>query len=263
MRKSVACVAFVLGTIVVAAQDNYQFTDPNVQDLFRYARMAVGSAVSKVKAFEMRGKSKVDFNGSLIDCAVNIKILLPDHYLRVDATATDAKLAGYAGRNVLNAIRTGDGFFQTPPENLTPAILKNEQARLARLLLGMATYVTPDVALTFRSAGLVGGMVDPRDSPKATATAQGRAEPNVAEVTGSNQFRARLVIGASSRMPERLIYPGNPGPEETMMFEDRREVAGLQLPFKITTTAGGRIIDLLLFDEIGVNPEIAKGDFKR
>ena len=253
---------FLLGGCVLAAQDNYQFTDPNVQDLFRYARMAVGSAVSKVKAFEMKGKSKVDLGGSLIDCTVDIKVLLPDHYLRIDSTATDAKLAGYAGKNVLNAIRAG-GNLQTPPDNLHQAILKNEQARLARLLLGMATYVTPDVAMTFRSAGMVGGMVDPRDSPKATATAQGRGEPNVAEINGSNQFRARLIVGASSRMPERLIYPGSPGPEETMAFEDRRDVGGFKLPYRVTTTAGGRTIDVLMFDEIVVNPEIGKGDFKR
>jgi len=262
MRRSIACVALVVGGVVVAAQDNYQFTDPNVQDLFRYARMAVGSAVSKVKSFEMKGKSKVDLGGSLIDCTVDIKMLLPDHYLRVDSTATDAKLAGYAGRNVLNAIRAG-GNLQTPPDNIQQTILKNEQARLARLLLGMATYVTPDVAMTFRTAGMVGGMVDPRDAPKATATAQGRGEPNVAEITGSNQFRARIVMGASSRMPERLIYPGSPGPEETMTFEDRRDVGGFKLPYRITTTAGGRTIDVLMFDEIVVNPEIGKGDFKR
>jgi hypothetical protein len=79
--------------MLVADQDNYQFTDPNVQDIFRYARMAVGGGVSKLKTLEMKGKSKVDLNGSLIDCTVDIKFLGPDYYLRVDSTATDSKLA--------------------------------------------------------------------------------------------------------------------------------------------------------------------------
>src|SRR5262249_40491135 len=100
MRKSIACGVLVGGGAGAAAQDNYQFTDPNVQDLFRYARMAVGGAVSKVKALEMKGKSKVDLGGSLIDCMVDIKILMPDNYLRVDATPTDAKLAGYSGKKI-------------------------------------------------------------------------------------------------------------------------------------------------------------------
>jgi hypothetical protein len=262
MRRLIACVALLLGGVTLAAQDNYQFTDPNVQNLFQYARMAVGGAVSKVKSLEMRGKSKVDLNGTLIDCGVDIKVLLPDNYLRIDATATDAKLAGYSGRKILNAIRSGKNL-STPPDNLAQAILKNEQARVARLLLGMATYVTPDVAMTFRSAGMVGGIVDPRDRARTGATASGSAEPNVAEISGSNGFSARLTVGASSRMPEKLVYPGNPGAEETMTFEDRRDVEGLKLPFRITTTAGGRVIDSLTFDEIVVNPAMMKDDFKR
>ena len=32
------------------AQDNYQFSDPNVENTFRYARMAIGGGVSKLKA---------------------------------------------------------------------------------------------------------------------------------------------------------------------------------------------------------------------
>src|SRR3954462_7529101 len=126
-----------------AAQNNYQFSDPNVEDLFRYARMSVGGgAVPKLKALELKGRSKVDMGGSLLDCAVDIKILLPDYYLRVDTTETDAKLARYAGPTVLSAIRAG-GNLSLPPDNLGSTIVRNERVRLARLLLGAITYVTP------------------------------------------------------------------------------------------------------------------------
>ena len=47
------------------------------------------------------------------------------------------------------------------------------------------------------------------------------------------------------------------------LFEDRRDVNGLKLPFHVTTTAGGRIVDELILDQILVNPEIGKDDFKR
>ena len=266
MARRLACLALITAiwcgsTAVSFAQDNYQFSDPNVQDLFRYARMAVGGGVSKVKALELKGKSKVDLNGSLVDCILDIKILLPDHYLRVDATPTDAKLAGFAGKNVLNAIRSGANL-SVPPDNLTSTILKNEQMRLARLLLGAATYVTPSMSMIFHSAGMTGGIVDPRVSAKTTATAEGRGEPNVAEISGPSGFHARLVVDGIDRMPAKLIYPGTPQ-EETMTFEDRRDVNGLKLPFRITTTAGGRVIDALILEQILVNPEIGKGDFKR
>ena len=244
------------------AQDNYQFSDPNVENTFRYARMAVGGgAISKLKALRLKGRTKVDLNGSLVDCAVDIKILLPDYYLRTDATPTDAKLAGYAGKTILNAIRAGANL-SVPPDNLTAAILKNEQLRLARVLLGAATYVTPTFAMIFRSSGLTGGVVDPRVSAKTITQAEGRGEPNVAEVSGTGGFRARLVVDGISRMPAKLIYPNNPM-EETMTFEDRRDVNGLKLPFHVTTTAGGRIVDELILGQILVNPEIGKDDFKR
>jgi hypothetical protein len=242
------------------AQDNYQVTDPNVADIFRYARMAVGGgAVSKIKTMELKGRSKVDFNGSLIDCTVDIKLLMPDYYLRIDATKTDEKLAGFAGKNVLNAIRSG-GNLSLPPANITSAILKNEQARLARMLVGALTYVTPNVNLILHSAGMQGGIVDPRDNPKATATAEGRGVPNVAEISGPNGFHATMTMDATTRMPVRLVYPNGPH-EETMAFEDRRDVSGIKIPFRVTTTAGGRTIDELVFDQVLVNPEIAKADF--
>jgi hypothetical protein len=245
-----------------AAQNNYQFSDPNVEDLFRYARMSVGGgAVPKLKALELKGRSKVDMGGSLLDCAVDIKILLPDYYLRIDATKTDAKLAGYAGTTVLNAIRAGDNL-SLPPDNLGSTIVKNERVRLARLLLGAITYVTPNVSMVFHSAGLLMGMIDPRVSAKTAATAQGTAIPNAADIGGPDGFKGRIVFDAIDRMPSRLVYPGGTE-EETMTFADRREVRGLKVPFHVTTTAGGRLIDDLRFDRVLVDPEIGKGDFKR
>ena len=256
----IAAASWALATISFG-QDSYQFSDPNVENTFRYARMAVGGGVSKLKALQLKGRSRVDVNGSLVNCTVDIRILLPDHYLRTDAAPTDAKLAGFAGKTILNAIRAGANL-STPPDNLTSAILKNEQMRLARLLLGAATYVTPTIAMVFRSSGLTGGLVDPRVSAKTMATAEGRGEPNVADVTGPNGFRARLVVDGITRMPSKLIFP-NDAQEETMTFEDRRDASGLKLPFHMTTTAGGRIVDELILEQILVNPEISKSDFKR
>ena len=45
--------------------------------------------------------------------------------------------------------------------------------------------------------------------------------------------------------------------------KDRRDASGLKLPFHMTTTAGGRIVDELILEQILVNPEISKSDFKR
>ena len=70
------------------------------------------------------------------------------------------------------------------------------------------------------------------------------------------------MFDASDRMPTKLVYPGSPA-EETMTFADRRDAGGLKVPFHVTTTAGGRVIDELIFDQVLVNPEIGKGEFRR
>ena len=61
MRRRLAWLALVaaLGWRLTAApfaQDNYQFSDPNVENTFRYARMAVGGGVSKLKALQLKGR---------------------------------------------------------------------------------------------------------------------------------------------------------------------------------------------------------------
>lgn len=265
-RRAALPAAIVIGLVGCAAgaraQDNYEAADPNAADLFRYARMAVGATVPKIKTLEMKGRSKVDLNGTLIDCMVDIKLLLPDYYLRIDSTRTDAKLAGFAGKTVLNAIRTADGL-STPPSNLTSAILQNEQVRLARLLLGAMTYVTPNVIMAFHSSGTMAASIDPRVSAATRTSVTGSVEPNVIEIQGQKGFRAHLMMSAEDRMPIRILYPNPPVLQETMTFQDRRLVSGFKLPHRITTTAGGRVIDELVFDEILVNPEIGKGDFTK
>ena len=63
MARRLACLTLITAiwcrlAAASFAQDNYQFSDPNVQDIFRYARMAVGGGVAKVQALELKGKSK-------------------------------------------------------------------------------------------------------------------------------------------------------------------------------------------------------------
>jgi hypothetical protein len=116
--------------------------------------------------------------------------------------------------------------------------------------------------MVFHSSGMTVGMVDPRNSAKTAASVDGRGEPNVADISSRDGFNARLTVDASEKWPLKLVYQGNPS-DETMTFADRREVSGLKVPFHVTTTAGGRTIDDLRFEEVLVNPEIGKGDFKR
>jgi hypothetical protein len=253
--------------VLLSAQDSAQFRDPAAQDLFRYARLAVGSgegSVVKLRTLQFKGKSKVDpGSGVLIDCKVDIKILLPDHVLRVDTAPFGQKFSGYAGKTLLTGIQEGDKT-SVPPDNLKPAILKAERVRLAQLMLGAATYISADVSMIFQSIGGATEMIDPRVSARTAAKVDSsRPEPLSLDVGGDDGFKVRFVVDGKTRVPAKLEYAGADNKTVTMAFTDRRAVGGLQMPYRITTTGGARVIDDLIFDEILINPEIGKGDFKR
>ena len=247
-----------------AAQDHTTFMDPNAENLFRNSRSAIsggGGSVIRLKSLIMKGRSRVPGDdGALMQGAVTIKMLLPDNYLRVDTVGPVDKMAGYSGKTVLSAIRS-NGNTEYPPDAVRAQILRAEKLRVARLLLGATTYVSADYTLTFTSIGRSGGMVDPRQSARTTVTVDNsNPEPNAVNVRGDN-FAARFLVDASTHTPLRLIFPGGDQSEVVISFEDRRETGGLLMPYHISMTAGGKILDDLRFDEILVNPEIGKGDF--
>src|SRR4029450_1914490 len=142
-------------------------------------------------------------------------------------------------------------------------MVRNERLRVARLLLGAATYVGPDLALTFRSVPKSVEMVDPRVNARSSGMpAHSSPEPFVALVTG-DRSAARLVVDGSTHAPTQIEYTGQDKNAVVVTFSDRREVAGLLMPFRIVTTSNGRLVDELVLDEILVNPELSKSDFKR
>jgi hypothetical protein len=269
MRVRTALVAAALAGALwcgarVAAQNHTQFVDPAAENLFRYSRMAIGGgAVEKVKTLILRGRSRFPGNdNALVRGRVEIKILLPDYYVRVDTVGATQKVAGFAGRTVLSAIRES-GRVEYPPAPLEKVILRNERLRLDRYLLGALTYAGADRTLTVSSIGRGGEMIDPRQSARtAMRLDQTNVEPNVFAVRGDD-LAARVDIDSSSRMPVRLTFPASDNGEVVLSFDDRRPVDGLQMPYRVTMTEGGAILDELLFDEILINPELGKGDFKR
>lgn len=250
----------------LAAQDSTQFTDAAAADLFRYSRMAVtgGGNIGRLRALSLKGRSRfvVNERGDLTGAVVDIKLLLPDHYLRIDTAGTSQKTAGYAGKTVLSSMHDG-ASVSYPPDQLRQTILQNERQRVARLLLGAITYVGGDLPMTFSSVPQSIEFVDPRINPRTSmAVNNSTAEPYTALVSGAH-FSARFIVDGKNRTPAHIVFVGADKKPVTMTFEDRRSVDGLQLPFHIVTTIDGHAIDDLVFDEILVNPELSKADFKK
>ena len=96
----------------------------------------------------------------------------------------------------------------------------------------------------------------------AIAIENSSAEPFAALVTG-DRFAARFVVDGTTRAPTQIEYVGADKNAVVVAFSDRRLVDGLHLPFHILTTSGGKIVDELVLDEILVNPELSKSDFRR
>jgi hypothetical protein len=271
MKRWIVALAWgiVLGASIgsaprLSAQDHTLFVDPEAENLFRYARMAVGGGgVSRLKALELKGRSRIiDNDGRLVAATVDIKMLLPDYYLRVDTIGARQKVAGYANKTVLSAIRE-NGNVEYPPSQLEKPILRNERLRADRFLLGAITYAGADRSLTISSIGRAGEMIDPRQSARsAMRIDQTHVEPNVFAVRGDD-LAARVEIDSATRLPVRLRFPAGDSSEAVLAFEDRREVDGLKLPYRVVMTEHGQIVDELLLDMILVNPELGKGDFKK
>ena len=258
-----------LAALSPAMQDAAQFRDAAAEDFFRYSRMALGGgAVNKIKTLRLQGRSKTSAGDGMIDADVDIKILLPDHYLRVDATPTSQRISGFAGKTLLSAIREGDSVAY-PPDQLKAPILKAERFRLARLLLGSTTYVSSEMAMRFQSIGGALEMTDPRIGARngtptnAASVDLSHLDPLVVMALAEDGFATRWVVD-SAHLPVRLMYEGGSDRATwTMTFADRRPTGGVLMPYRVTTVSGEKLVDELFFDRIAINPEIGKGDFKR
>jgi hypothetical protein len=242
MRNATVVLVFVAAVTSPVAQDSVIFRDDAAASLFRTSRMNMSgreATIRELLALHMKGTIRIATpDGATESGTTEIKVLLPDRYLRVDSTPGVTRYSGFDRNVLLSAIKAGDST-STVPEALRAAALQSERRRLAYLMIGATTYVSADLSPVIYSAGY---------------GADGRV---VEAVDANRDFLLRLVFGEST-LPTRLEYPGG-----TMTFADRRVADGLQMPFRITTTGGnGRLVDEIVFDTIRANGDLSSRDFK-
>lgn len=254
-----ACaIAAVCGHGVLTGQDsNFQdgvfLRDARTKDLFGSARVAIfggPGGIARLRAMRFKGRSRFPAaDGAMVSAMVEIRVLLPDRYLRIDSGSFGRRMAGYAGSKTLDLIEMPDG--KAVPNSGDPAaVLFTNRAELARLMLGVATYASQEMPLKLQT----------RETPVAMP---GPSEPLGIDAVGENGFAARIVFDGKSHLPVRLVFWGPDRTVLTTSYADRRSSGGMKAPFSIVTTAGDRIVDELLFDEIAVNPSLSKTDFSR
>jgi hypothetical protein len=291
MRRlcSAAVVAGLLAGGAAAAQDLLDFPDANAREVLKRARTAVGGtdAVAHLRSLVITGISRIPASPgpNLIECDLEIRILLPDRYLRIERASFGERRTGFAGKNPLSVI-TEKGKTILPPESLYKPIVESERERMLQLMLGLAGYLSPKDARFARSVS--GPMSTEQPQGTSDAAAQRRADVAIREAGGNPGLRPppntytsavpdahaiqvsvrdgsqfRFTTDDRTSLPSRVTYANSSGEEVTMTFGERRMTEGLNLPYRVTTMSKGRIIDDLLIYEIAVNSGLTSGNFGR
>jgi hypothetical protein len=252
-----ALVAFSIASSALSAPQSRQSTP---EAALASAREALGGAhVAGVKSLVLQGESQtVNLANSQMNppALLEIRVLLPDRYLRIDMTETIEQRSGFSGETVLNAIKP-----RKPDVNVGgswgPEQIKTERYAIARLMLGL-------LARTDMLQGL----------RPAAANADSIA------FEAPDGFAATLELDPSTRAPVRLLYrsfvrfpppagqpikglPPGTDADVTIAFSERRAVGGVLLPHRITTTAREFTLSDLRFHKIVVNTALAPEDFAK
>jgi hypothetical protein len=251
-RRASLLIAAWLAGAALSAQEPVLLRDPKTKDLFNSARIAIfggPGGIARLNGLRFRGRSRFAGSGEdLLSAAVEIRVLLPDRYLRIDTGTFGRRQIGYAGDTSLDRIEHATGRV-TPDSRVAAAALQADRSELARLMLGVAMYASQEVPMKLQT----------RDTQ---IEMPGLAEALGIDATGET-FAARIAFDGKSHLPVRIVYWSGERTVLTSAFSDRRKVGGMQVPYAIVTTAGDRRVDELTFDEVIVNPPLTANDFRR
>jgi len=239
--------------VTLAAQEPELMRDPKTKELVASARIAIfggPGGIARLRALRFKGRSRLaGSDGDLLSAAVEIRVLLPDRYLRIDSGAFGLRRSGYAGSQTLDRIEDAAGHAR-PDSRSAAAILQSDRSELARLMLGVAMYAPPDVPMKLQTRDT---QIEMPGLPDALGI----------DATGDT-FATRIAFDGASHLPVRLVFWSGDRTALTTAFGDRRAAGGMQVPYSIVTTAGAnRVVDELLFDEVAVNPPLTRADFSR
>lgn len=242
-------LSFPVLWLALAAQSYVTLDGDGAGTLFRQSREAVGgdAAVASVTSLVLKGTARVSAGDQgPPERTIEIRMLLPDQYVRIETAGDWSKRTGFSGPSLLTQI-TEAGTATTPPADIVPALLRAERARFARLLLGIASLTTPEVRLTLRQ-------------PPGSGEAAGPDTARVLEALNAQEsFLARVFFDTAAR-PLRVEYGANARRVATA-FADRRKVGALLLPHAITTTLDGVPLEDIRLSAITINPPLTKADF--
>ena len=237
---------------LLAAQEPVLLRDPKTKDLFASARIAIyggPGGISRLRGLRFTGRSRITApDGELLAAAVEIRVLVPDRYLRIDTGSFGRRQVGYAGNQSLDRIEGPTGRA-IPDPRPAPAVLQADRSELARLLLGVAMYASEEVPIKLQTRDT---QIDMPGLPEALGI----------DATGDT-FAARIAFDGATHLPVRLVFWSGDRTALTTEYSDRRKAGDMHVPYHIVTRAGERVVDDMVFDEVAFNPKLTKADFSR
>jgi hypothetical protein len=235
------------------------------------AREALGGEkrLRAVKALLLQGTSQSLNAGSgqmLPAQPFEIRIVFPDHYLRLSANPMIFMRNGFAGDRLIDEWKPANPevrMSKTPQ----PDQMQKSRAECARFMLGIMAATQTPLRLDVKAAGSGAG-----------------GGGDTLLVTGPEGFSVSLDLDPQSRVPLRVRYQNDqmhfprtgqaaadpalrgtvPPPEraeDTFIFDDRRPVDGVLMPHRIREVSRDITFHDWRFEKIVINPPLTTQNF--
>lgn len=252
---------------VLAQRTAVKAGDRNAADLLRAAAKGLERAAVAPRSLALFGQiTTTPLVGMPQSRSLEIRILLPDKYLRIVQDDTTIEYSGFASDVLLNHLEVLASNTHAAA-SYPPNQLATERARFARLLLGLFAAASPTFPLTASS---------PRPGTECGASA-------CLKVAGPGGFSCTIEMAADSHLPLCIRYeatvrmppatpvvPGTSGqgtlppPERVTIaitFEKWQRENGALLPHRILTRARGIVLEDITISRALVNPRLTARDF--
>lgn len=228
-----------------------------------------GPRAPRLEAFSLRGTVRhVNIRTGVLgpEEAFELRVSLPDRYVRIEKGPLVLKQEGYRGTEVLN---------RWVPQQQTVTFISNvasnqleiERLKCARIVLGLFAETRTGLDIQAASVERRGGSI-------------------VLRMSGLDGFASDLELNARTLLPERIAYDGEvpfpqnksaqekSPPQLAMMppaekasivlhFDDRLPVGGFVVPRRIRQVSRDILFEEIVIAEAKINPAFADADFKK
>lgn len=302
MRSILFTLALALVAPSAALAQQTVATETQAHELLKQSRATIWDETKSkpLQSLSINASRRFMRRERQAEVEMTLEALFPDKFLQTDALYTGV---GF-GLTTMRGVNGSKAWFSSESDDTAADAAKRAQAgvppesgsnqsggRMSAILgeLGGVAGVIPPEQSTEQSihAGfarlmLVWLCATPSSLPveftyagQAVAQADGK-KADVLNVTGTNNFAARLFIHPETRQVLMLSYKAgsrNRGPQETSanatesevrwVVSDYRKVDGLNLPHQLVIFLDGRPIEEVTIKKVKINPSLKPNKFER